>query len=599
MVVQLYFVSLLILLLGCQKAEWKDQKDSKFSERVRGILLDRAPKLEPINFDKILGRTPASLELEIGRNLFNDTILSRNNDVSCASCHLSNHGFADGNPLSFGSTGRGGPDGTNVGKKLGQGVLSIERGPGHDGFGHYTRDFMFRNTLSTINVAYRQSPTDDQGLFHDGRFGRLSFQVVMPIHTPEELCGSNPIALDPKGKNVFRKGGAIFATPVELTHVNSVDDYSGRDSGQFNATALKVDEIPYKRPDGSISIPNRNECLALAIAKIRLVPWYKNAFSKVYKDEGINNETVAKALMAFILTHVSKNTPYDQWVNGKNSLSNGQLLGLLAFMTPIGKSVQVDQIKIQGAGCFNCHSGATFGGQGFANLGVRSDPRSSLARPQFVEKRGSGFFDRPRVQRGLIPSCHIAGSTATQAGEYAPDIGRANGSFSSEDCFKFRVAPLRNVIETYPFFHHGTETARGSATMNLLDRSYEALTRVIQYHLRGPIHQGQRDRQSFNRPFFDDLQAKDYLIPFFQQNFVSLQDRDRGSSEGFPVELDSLAFDGLVDFVAFGLWDQESVSTGALGNPVTHPERVPSGFSPSITRDDGHQLELPPAYSAE
>ncbi|MCO4795252.1 MAG: cytochrome-c peroxidase, partial [Bacteriovoracaceae bacterium] len=77
-----------------------------------------------------MGRIPTGSELELGRQLFSDTILSRNNDVSCATCHLSNHGFADGNTLNVGTMGKGGPNGDNVGHKFDTGKLSVDRSLG-------------------------------------------------------------------------------------------------------------------------------------------------------------------------------------------------------------------------------------------------------------------------------------------------------------------------------------------------------------------------------------------------------------------------------------------------------------------------------------
>ena len=53
-----------------------------------------------------------------------------------------------------------------------------------------------------------------------------------------------------------------------------------------------------------------------------------------------------------------------------------------------------------------------------------------------------------------------------------------------------------------------------------------------------------------------------------------------------------LSRDDLYQFVAFSLWDKDAVKKGSLGNDISHPRYVPSGLTPSITRDNGHQLEL-------
>ena len=44
-------------------------------------------------------KEPSSIE-ELGELLFHDSILSRGNQISCASCHKPEHAFADNTPVS-------------------------------------------------------------------------------------------------------------------------------------------------------------------------------------------------------------------------------------------------------------------------------------------------------------------------------------------------------------------------------------------------------------------------------------------------------------------------------------------------------------------
>ncbi len=93
-----------------------------------------------------LADEPAAARL--GQFLFFDPRLSANGSLSCASCHVPHHGFADGRPL-------------------GQGLL-----PGK------------RNTPSLWNVAY------NRWFFWDGRADSLWAQALQPIESPAELGGS-------------------------------------------------------------------------------------------------------------------------------------------------------------------------------------------------------------------------------------------------------------------------------------------------------------------------------------------------------------------------------------------------------------------------
>ncbi len=89
---------------------------------------------------------PSSIE-ELGKLLFFDSILSRDNQVSCASCHKPQFAFADNTPVSFG-------------------VDSLKGG---------------RNTPSAMNLSAR--------VFHfwDGRAESMEEQASGPMENPVEM----------------------------------------------------------------------------------------------------------------------------------------------------------------------------------------------------------------------------------------------------------------------------------------------------------------------------------------------------------------------------------------------------------------------------
>ena len=124
------FKLLILLLFVSCNSELKvteAQIRSQFSEQLK--------PLPQIHYMSLFGRKPGKTELELGRLLFNDPILARNNDVSCATCHLANHGFADGIGLSVGALGIGGPTRKNVGDEFATGFIASNREVGDDGFG--------------------------------------------------------------------------------------------------------------------------------------------------------------------------------------------------------------------------------------------------------------------------------------------------------------------------------------------------------------------------------------------------------------------------------------------------------------------------------
>ncbi len=105
----------------------------------------------PLGLDALVPSPEANLltpsKVELGRNLFVDPLLSRDRTISCASCHLPDHGFADSARTSAGVAGVVGS----------------------------------RNAPALINRAFGRS------FFHDGRASTLEEAVLMPIVDPEEL----------------------------------------------------------------------------------------------------------------------------------------------------------------------------------------------------------------------------------------------------------------------------------------------------------------------------------------------------------------------------------------------------------------------------
>ena len=86
-------------------------------------------------------------KIELGRRLFSDRRLSRDNSVSCSSCHDPDRAFSDGRPVAIGILGRQGR----------------------------------RNSPALINRGYGRL------FFWDGRVSTLEEQVLKPIQDPNEM----------------------------------------------------------------------------------------------------------------------------------------------------------------------------------------------------------------------------------------------------------------------------------------------------------------------------------------------------------------------------------------------------------------------------
>jgi len=115
-------------------------------------------------------------KVELGRLLFWDPVLSGEQDVSCASCHHPQFGYADGRALPIGVGGIG------LGPARRDGV--------NDDIG-----LVQRNSPTIVNTAF--NGIDEQGnvnlnqapMFWDNRANGLEEQALMPLHSFEEMRG--------------------------------------------------------------------------------------------------------------------------------------------------------------------------------------------------------------------------------------------------------------------------------------------------------------------------------------------------------------------------------------------------------------------------
>ena len=143
------------------------------------------------------------------------------------------------------------------------------------------------------------------------------------------------------------------------------------------------------------------------MTRLLAVPGYVALFQTGFPGVGrYRFEHAARALAAFQMQEFTRtNSPFDRYLaRNDNALTTEQKRGGLLFF---GR-----------AQCSGCHNGPFLGGQGLANVGA----------PQV----GPGGSRRPPL-----------------------DLGRGEHIIAEGYDFAFRVAPLRNVELTAPYFHSG------------------------------------------------------------------------------------------------------------------------------------------------
>jgi len=146
-----------------------------------------------------------------------------------------------------------------------------------------------------------------------------------------------------------------------------------------------------------MAMPNEKEVEKV----ISSLPEYQELFKKAFPNDKkpITFDNIAHAIAAFERTLVSKSR-FDQWITGdKTALTDEEKVGLKNFIE---------------VGCITCHTGPLFGGNLYQKMG--------LVKPYYNTK----------------------------------DLGRYDVTKQESDKFMFKVAMLRNVELTYPYFHDGS-----------------------------------------------------------------------------------------------------------------------------------------------
>lgn len=145
-------------------------------------------------------QTPLTSE-DLGRFLFNDPLLSSDQTVSCASCHLPAFAFSDTSAVSLGVGGQAGT----------------------------------RNTPAITNMSARSA------FFWDGRAGSLEAQVLGPIENPVEMNLPLPLALQ------RLRNSARYRNYFEAIYGRPADSLSLADALASFVRTLETSNTPFDR----------------------------------------------------------------------------------------------------------------------------------------------------------------------------------------------------------------------------------------------------------------------------------------------------------------------------------------------------------------
>jgi cytochrome c peroxidase len=180
-------------------------------------------------------------------------------------------------------------------------------------------------------------------LFFDPRLSGSQTTSCASCHKPSlKWSDGLPTAIG-QGNKVLRR-----STPTLLNAAfNSLQMWDGR----FHSLEEQV-RGPIEEPtemDGN---------MAAIVTMLNSKPGYVRKFALAYPEEGITPKTVTKAIASFERTIISKDTAFDEWINGDESA-----------ITPSAK--RGFELFNGKARCMLCHQGSNFTDEGFHNIASR------------------------------------------------------------------------------------------------------------------------------------------------------------------------------------------------------------------------------------
>ena len=351
-------------------------------------------------------------------------VLATRQTASCGSCHLGEAAGKSGTLLNFAVGGEG------------------------RGYTDAAGNFIPRRRPSPELPILRQSPlfpgdalVDELPTLTD----IYEFAVGSPargrkLPDPGELLLTGRLdALDSVGRNAPSVIGAAFNNRLLLGGFAGEPDEAPGGLNPFGFSAVE---------SVALLLLDAHRMLDFQSAELQQIPAYRKLFRDAFPEEAaqadaaggdlnllINDLTVLRATATFLRTAVTRNTPWDRFLAGKNgALSVGQRRGARLFFT---------SARDGGAGCYSCHSGPMLNKQ-------VNDP-DVAGTGLFVEEN---FFNLGLADHPLQDLNAVARSDPNFR-----DDGRREITFREDDNFEFRVLTLRQLRDGKFFFHNGSFTS--------------------------------------------------------------------------------------------------------------------------------------------
>ncbi|MEI9947908.1 MAG: cytochrome c peroxidase [Pseudomonadota bacterium] len=260
----------------------------------------------------------------------------------------------------------------------------------------------------------------------------------------------------------------------------------------------------------------------------------------------VNDETVVRATATFLRTAVTRNTPFDRFLAGRDSLTARQRRGARLFFTNAQQG---------GAGCFSCHSGPMLNKQ-------PNDP-DVTGLGQFVEENffNVGIGDHPVQALNALRRGRLEFDRRGNPLPHGEDTGRQEITHNPDHAYKFRSLTLRQLKDARTFFHSGSFTEIRDVVSYFndgiaQDRQFAGRAKTLEARFTNP--RGNRAPRGLG---LNDAQI-DAISDFLENGLY-----DPGFAQDFqPNEADLSYSKNHPELVAVGAKDGQLLSGRAIDN---------------------------------
>jgi cytochrome c peroxidase len=379
-----------------------------------------------------------------------DVVEATRSTGSCGSCHLGEAAGKAGAVLNFntGGEGRGYTDE--------DGNYIIRRRPQSD-------------------LIPRESAYLPQVQLFEGDTGVDSLPTLTDIYS----VGGAQLVATPARQKADPLADALLATG-RLDQVDSVGRQSpsvigfafnnrllfGGFAGESNSLPGGLN--PFNDPaqeNLTLLLLDAHRMLDFESAVLQEIPAYVELFRQAFPDEArdyeacrnadpgaacqqeldalVNDDSVLRATATFLRTAVTRDTPFDRFLTGEDTLSARQRRGAALFFT---------RAENGGAGCFSCHSGPM--------LNKQPDDPDVAGIGEYVEENffNLGIGDHPVQALNALRRGRLEFDAEGKPLPHGEDTGREEITQNPEHAYKFRSMTLRQLKDAGTFFHNGSFT---------------------------------------------------------------------------------------------------------------------------------------------